>query len=538
MWYHQALAQALRQADVDTVFGVLGDANLFTMDSYVREQGGRFVSFSHEGGAVLAAAGYTSTSGRLGVATVTHGPALTNTVTALVDASRSRTPLLLIAGDTAHHDRDNLQNIDQASIVLPTGALFETVRSADTVAADLHGAIGRAWSERRPVVLNVPVDLQWAPAPEVAVPFVPAPVRSAAVPDADDLDAALGILASARRPLVLGGRGAAGAADALVELAAALGAPVATTLRGKGLFAGHPFDLGIHGTLSHDIAGETIARADCVLAVGAGLNRWTTSKGELTAGKRVVHIDDDPTALTRAIGVSVSLLGDAETTVRALTRALVEAGTEPTAFASDKLATALREHGTRGAGPAPAAGIDVELALAQIDHAVPAERTLVIDDGRFIITAYRELAAPRPSAYVHTCSFASIGLAVASAVGAHAGRPDQPVLVVCGDGGFMSAGLSEFSTLVRHGVDAVVVVMNDSAYGAEHMQFRARDMDPAISTFDWPDLAPVAEALGGIGHTVTDHEELAVALASLPARDRPVLIDVKIDPDRVPTPGY
>ncbi|MER7968271.1 thiamine pyrophosphate-binding protein [Streptomyces sp. NPDC096080] len=538
MRYHQALARALHQADVNTVFGVLGDANLFAMDSYVREQGGRFLSFSHEGGAVLAAAGYTATSGKLGVATVTHGPALTNTVTALVDASRSRTPLLLIAGDTAAADRDNLQNIDQASIVLPTGALFETVRSADTVAADVYGAISRARSARLPVVLNVPVDLQWAEAPDTVPPFIPTPVRSAAAPDLAELDEALGLLASARRPIVLAGRGAAGARDALDELAAVLGAPVATSLRGKGLFAGHPYDLGVYGTLAHDIAGETIARADCVLAVGVALNAWTTSKGELTAGRRVVHIDNDPTALTRAIGATVSVLGDAEATTRALTRSLIEAETEPTGFASRELAAALGEYRDRGARPAPTEGIDVELALAQIDAAVPADRTLVIDDGRFIITAYRELTVQHPSAYVHTCSFASIGLAVASAAGAHTGRPDRPVLVVCGDGGFMSAGLTEFSTLVRHGIDAVVVVMNDSAYGAEHMQFRARGMDPAISTFDWPDLAPVAEALGGIGHTVTDHAGLAAALASLPGRDRPVLIDVKIDPDRVPTPGY
>jgi acetolactate synthase I/II/III large subunit len=543
MHYYEALARALRAAGTDVVFGVLGDANLYAMDSFVRDAGGRYLSFAHEGGAVLAAGGYTSTSGRLGVATVTHGPALTNAVTALVDAARSRTPLLLLAGDTATGDRDNLQNIDQASVVAPTGALFERARRADTVVEDVQRAVRLAWSERLPVVLNVPVELQWQEVdlPDAAFTLRPVPSRPLAVPAEAELDEALGVLASARRPVVLGGRGAAGARAELTELAALLGAPVATSLRGKGLFAGHPFDLGIFGTLSHDVASETIARADVVVAVGAALNQWTTSKGELVAGKRVVHVDHDPTALVKGVGTTVSLLGDARSTVATLVAALREAEVAPTGFASAALESALKE---RQAGlavetlPAPEAGLDLELAWRQLDQAFPADRTLVVDDGRFIITAYRELGVAEPAAYVHTCAFASIGLAVSTAVGAHAGAPDRPLLVVCGDGGFMSAGLTELSTLVRFGVPALVVVVNDAAYGAEHMQFRARGMDPEISTFAWPDLAPVAEAIGARGRTVRSHADLAAALEEARDLTGPMLLDVKVDPDRVPTPGY
>ncbi|PUA82633.1 thiamine pyrophosphate-binding protein [Nocardioides currus] len=549
MHYHQALAHALRGAGTEVVFGVLGDANLFAMDSFVRETGGRYVSFAHEGGAVLAAGGFTSASaGRLGVATVTHGPALTNCVTALVDAARSRTPLLLLAGDTATGDRDNLQNIDQAAVVSPTGALFERARTAQSVVEDVQRAVRLAWSERRPVVLDVPVELQWQEVdlPSSAFDLRTVTARPLAVPETASLEDALGILASARRPIVLGGRGAADARAELTELAAQLGAPVATTLRGKGLFAGHPVDLGIFGTLSHDLASETIARADVVVAFGAGLNAWTTSKGELVAGKRVVHVDHDPSTLVTGIGATVSLLGDAAMTARALLDGLREAEVEPTSFADATLEAALEERQaalvvTPDSLPTTADGLDVELLWRQIDQALPADRTLVVDDGRFIITAYRELGVAQPAAYVHTCSFASIGLAVATAVGAHAAAPQRPILVVCGDGGFMSAGLTEVSTLVRAGVPALLVVLNDGAYGAEHMQFRARGMDPTISTFDWPDLAPVAEALGARGFTVRTHADLAAALAEVVvdgAVTGPVLLDVKVDPDRVPTPGY
>jgi thiamine pyrophosphate-dependent acetolactate synthase large subunit-like protein len=125
-----------------------------------------------------------------------------------------------------------------------------------------------------------------------------------------------------------------------------------------------------------------------------------------------------------------------------------------------------------------------------------------------------------------------------NAVGAYVGAPDRPVLLVTGDGGFMLGGLGEFSSAVRHGVDLVVVVLNDGAYGAEHVQFRDKRMDPSISTFDWPELSVVATALGGRGIAVHNLAELDAALESLQERDRPVLIDIKVDPDQVPAEGH
>lgn len=539
MLYHHALARALRDIGTDVVFGVLGDANLFAIDAYERELGGRYVSFAHEGGAVLAAGGYTSTSGRLGVVTVTHGPALTNTVTALVDAARDRTPLLLLAGDTDPGDQENLQNIDQHSIVAPTGAGWEQARRPESVVEDVQRAARRAVAERRPVVLNVPVTFQWTEIPEGGgVTMVTLAEPPSAAPPADALEDALGILASARRPIVLAGRGAAHARAELEALATAIGAPVSTTLRGKGLFTGNSHDLGIFGTLSHDVALETIGKADAVIAFGAGLTQWTTDKGALLEGRRVVRVDHDPTAIAGRPGVDAAVLGDAAAVATAMLTALTDAGVKPGGFASAALESALKEQAAVRRQAPPTDHVDLVQALRTIEDEFPAERTLVVDDGRFIISTFRELSAPDPTAYVHTCSFASIGLAVASAVGAQIGAPHRPALVVCGDGGFMSAGLNELSAAVRHGVDMVVVVVNDGAYGAEHMQFRARGMDPAISTFDWPPFAPLAEAMGATGIEVNDHADLDRALRRIVDRDRPVLIDLRVDPDAVPTPGY
>jgi len=140
-----------------------------------------------------------------------------------------------------------------------------------------------------------------------------------------------------------------------------------------------------------------------------------------------------------------------------------------------------------------------------------------------------------PRHFVHTANYASIGLGMGTAIGAGVGRPGHPALLLTGDGGFMMGGLNEFSTAVRHGLDLIVLVLNDGSYGAEHIQFTRRDVDPGMSLFDWPDLGPVADALGGRGFTVRNLAELDTALAHLPHRDRPVLIDVHLDPNLVPS---
>jgi acetolactate synthase I/II/III large subunit len=538
--FHEAFGRALARHGGDTVFGVLGDANLFLMDSFRRLGGGRYLSMANESGAVLAAAGYANATGRLGVATVTHGPAVTNTVTALVEGVRSRTPVLLIAGDTPAFDREALQGIAQAEVIAPTGAGFEQVYSPRTLAADLNRAARAALAQRRPVVLNVPVDFQWAEVdePEAGLEAVPdlAALPQAVAADPEALDRAVGLIASAHRPLLLVGRGAGrpGTRTALLGFAERIGAPVATTLRAKDLFLGAPGNLGLFGTLASEFGLETIQRSDCVIAVGASLNRYTAVDGDLLRNKTVVRIDLDPQALARGYHVDAPVVGDAITVLAQIVEMLDEAEIAPSRFASAELAEAAAAARPTITGIESTPGtVNLRAAMARLDAALPLDRTLVLDAGRFLPSAFAGLRVPEPRAYIPTMNFGSIGLGTATAVGAAIGVPDRLTVLVCGDGGFMLGGLAEFNSAVRHGADLVVALFNDSAYGAEHIQFRARDLDPVMSIFDWPDFAPVATALGGQGYTVRSGADLDDALANIGRRDRPVLLDIKIDPDQV-----
>ncbi len=534
MKVHAAIASALADNGVDTLFGLIGDANLFLVDSFVREGRGRFFSGAHEAGVVLMASGYAGATGRVGVATVTHGPALTNTMTPLVEGVKNRSPLVVIAGDTAVIDTHNLQNVAQREIVLSTGAGFEQVRAPHTVVFDVATALRRAAVERRPVVLNVPVEFQWEEIAYERVDLLEV-APQAVGPDPDTLDAAVGLLATARRPIVLAGRGAIGARAAIVRLAERLGAPLATTLKAKDLFRGNPFDLGIFGTLSTPPAVDAIGQSDCVLAFGAGLNRWTTADGAHLEGKRVVHCDVERAALGQFARADVAILGDAAVVADTIVAWLDEADLPRSGFRSAPLSEALSSWPSDAFEDASTdSSVDLRAALHALEASVPAERVLVLDGGRFVFEAFVRLRVETPSLFQMTVNYGSIGLGMGTAIGAAHGLPGRPVLLVTGDGGFMLGGITEFATAVRHGIDLIVAVCNDSAYGAEHIQFRERDMDPGLATFAWPDLAPVAESLGGQGYTVRNPEDLSALAEVIGSRSRPLLIDFKLDPDRVP----
>jgi thiamine pyrophosphate-dependent acetolactate synthase large subunit-like protein len=532
---YRKLAGALARTVQVPLFGVTGDANVYMVDSFIRDHGGRFVAAANENGGVLMALGYASVAGRVGVATVTHGPALTNTVTALAEGVKAGTPLVLLCGDTPHGDRENLQNIAQREVVLASGAGFEQMNRPETAVQDLARAFRRAVAERRPVALNFPADMMHAQVKDEDAAMLASFAAPTAAPDEQAIEDAVAVIAAARRPIVLAGRDAidARARAALLRLAARIDAPLATTLRGKDLFRGEAYDLGIMGTLSAPKAVDVIMKSDCLIAFGAGLNFHTTGHGGYVDGKRVVQVAASASGIGRGHVPDVGLVGGIPETVERMLYWLDEADIQPSGFRGEMDADGLAEM----PAPAPAAGsagLDYIDLLTRLDGMLPADRMLVTDAGRHMVKAMQYLRVEAPRLYVQTASFGSIGLGIAQAIGAAAAEPGRPVVAAVGDGGFMLGGLTEFNTAVRNGMDLIVLMFNDGCYGAEFAQLRDKQMDTAVSMFDWPDFGPVATALGGRGVVVRNLDDLEAAREALAARDRPLLIEFKLDPHKMP----
>ncbi|HRP98969.1 MAG TPA: thiamine pyrophosphate-binding protein [Terrimesophilobacter sp.] len=535
MYIHEAIAQRLVDHGITTVFGLVGDGNLFWVDDYAKFDATNYIAVANEEGAILAANGYAQVTGEVGVATVTHGPAITNTITALVESVRDSAPLLVVVGDTAPDDSMTLQKIPQREFIIPTGAGFEQARSERTLLDDLDKALRRAMAERRPIVFNIPINFQWE---EVEYSSVepPWPVSQAVSADPESIEQVVAMLATVKRPIVVAGRGAVDSREPLIALAARIGAPLMTTLRGKDLFSDQTYNLGVFGTLSSPGGVEAIAASDFVIALGSRLDRWGSVNGSLFAGKRVVQVDTRREILGSMTVPTLGIVGDAGKVADQIVELLDEVEIPATGF-RDTHPEWYRTESAATKQPEPDKPVAYEDALVAIQDAVPADRIYVLDAGRFSYRALTAFSVPGPRSFVYTMNFGSIGLGMGNAIGAAAAAPDRPVLMVCGDGGFMLGGLTEFNTAVRHNLDIIVVLFNDRSYGAEHIQLRARGLDPAISVLDWPDFTEVARALGGEGYAVSTTADLAALPQVIADRTKPLLIEVRLDPDQVTIPG-
>jgi acetolactate synthase-1/2/3 large subunit len=533
---HALVAESLLAHGTQVLFGLIGDANLFMVDSFVRTFGGRYVGATHEAHAVLMALGFAQARDTVGVATITHGPALTNAMTALVEGVKGNIPLVLICGDTPPENLHHLQKIQQRELIAATGASFVELRTPETTADDVALAFRRAQLERRPVVLNMRVDLQWQQTS--ARPLVlRLPETRTVVPAGADLDDALGIIAGARRPIVLAGRGAIAtqARTALIKLARQIEAPLATTLKASGLFEGEPWNLGVFGSLSNPATVEQILQSDCIIAFGASLSRHTTETGALLKGKRVIQVMSRATDIGTVSVPDIGIVGDPALTADLMTEMLRAAAIPASGFASGDppVKSSVLERGARAAAGSEGL-VAMDPALLALNEAIPADRTVVTDLGRFVTTAWLAFPVTSPLALVNTAHYGAIGCGLGAAIGAALAEPDRPTLLAAGDGGFALGGLSEMLTAVRHKLDLIIVICNDASYGAEHIQFTNRAMDPGLSMIGSTDFAAIARSMGAAAVTVDSDEALAAACSAIQTRSGPLVIDLKLDANRIP----
>ena len=531
----QAVGQALAGCGLHDVFGVIGSGN-FAVSNALVAAGAQFVAARHEGGAITMADAYARVSGRVGVCSVHQGPGLTNAMTGLAEAAKSRTPLVLLAADTAAAAIRSNFRIDQDRLVIAVGAVAERLHGPETAVEDALRAYRRAQVERRPVVLMMPLDVQAAPCPQDgdrrSDPPILRPVRPAAAAVSDAADA----LARARRPLIIAGRGAvlADAREPLERLGDVLGALLATSAVANGLFAGSPWTLGISGGFASPVAAELIAEADVVLGVGVALNMWTTRHGRLLDPRAtVVQVDHEADAIGAHHRVDVAVVGDAAETARALVDELERRGSLAAGWRSPALAERIRR-GTWRDTPyedmSSASRIDPRALSAALDDLLPDERTVAIDSGHFMGYPAMYLRVPDEQGFVFTQAFQAIGLGLATAIGAAVARPDRLAVAALGDGGAIM-GLADLETVARLGLRMLVVVYNDAAYGAEVHHFGPHGHPVDLVRFPDVDFAALGRAAGLEGATVRHRDDLRAVEAWLAGgATRALVLDAKVVP--------
>jgi thiamine pyrophosphate-dependent acetolactate synthase large subunit-like protein len=542
MLVYEAVATALADLGVDTVFGVVGSGNFHVTNALIA-RGARYVAARHECGAASMADAWARGSGRPGVLSVHQGPGFTNALTGITEAAKSRTPLLVLAAAVSASAVQSNFRIDVASLTTGVGATPAVLHSRSLAIDDAVRAYLTAQTQRRTVVLALPLDVQAA---ECGWP-AGGPMRPAAdpvpAPQQRQVAALADALAQSERPVFVAGRGArvADARQALEYLADACGALLATSAAAKGLFRGSPWDLDVSGGFASPLAAELIRAADLIVGWGCALNMWTMRHGSLVGpAARVAQVDVEPAAIGAHRRVHLGVVGDVAQTAAAVTAQLGRvppaAGWPDSGYRTDalrdRIARGIRWRDVPYEDDGDGQRIDPRTLTIALDDMLPAERLVAVDSGNFMGYPSMFMSVPDQDGFCFTQAYQSIGLGLASAIGAAIARPDRLTVAALGDGGALM-GISELETAVRLSLPLVIVIYDDEAYGAEVHHFRPGGHPLDTVTFPPADIAAIARGFGCTGVTVRTADDLGPVRDWLAGpREAPIVIDAKVTADR------
>ncbi|GGE32813.1 acetolactate synthase I/II/III large subunit [Agaricicola taiwanensis] len=515
---YKLLAEAFFLEGVDTHFTLMGDGNMHWVSTLAGYQGVRTIYVRHEHCACAAASAYATATGKVGVASVTCGPGLTQLSTALATAVRARIPLVVFAGESPLNMSWYNQEIDQGPIVTATGAHYIQAHSLPRMLEYVRNAFFIARMEQRPVVLGVPYDLQ-KQLLEPSKPYVPStefiPDTGRMVPNPAFVERAADRVAQAKRIIVIAGRGAkkAGAQEACRKLAGMVDALLATTLPVRGLFDEDEFSLGVAGGFSSEVAREKFDECDLVISVGASMTHHTVDGGKLFPNADVIQIDCDPAGIRQGLKVAdLYVRADAKAGVEALISA-VEArkGTREASWRTPELARRIIEEPSDSESfPEQKGMLDPRDAIAALNRVIPKDWEIVNSSGHcsFYPAQMRGRSAER---FLVIREFGAIGNGVSYAIGMAAAKPEKTIVLIDGDGSFYMH-VQELETIRRHNLRILICVLNDGAFGAEIHKLRSDGIDDSGSTFGRGDLGKLAQGFGLRGSTITSPDQFAERL--------------------------
>jgi acetolactate synthase I/II/III large subunit len=524
----QIVARALRAEGVDTIFTLTGGHIVPILDGCVQE-GIRVVDVRHEQAAAHAAEAYGRLTGRLGVAAVTAGPGVTDSITGVANAWYSHTPMLLLGGRhlVRQELKGGLQEMDHTRMFHSITAWAATAWQVDRLADYVATAARRAFAGRGgPVFLDLPMDVQFDMVEESAVVF-PADYRANATAGADPatLDRVIEVLAASERPMVFAGAGARPAQDNLLPaVVEAWGAPTYLNSRARGsLPHGHPL-LGNHSR------SQAMAEADVVLALGVDWDFRTGYGEKIGADAVVVQVDADPTKIGWNRAAHLGVEADPATVVAQLAglREKLGATTDTTWVETVMAADRERQAGLEQESHDDSSPVVPQRFAREVAAFFGPDAIVAVDGGDIVSTTARWLQVSTPGHVLDPGPFGTLGTGAPFALAAKLAHPDKRVGIVFGDGAFGFNGF-EYDTLVRLGLAVIGVVGNDGVWNNIKTFHRFSFPDRLVATdLGRRPYAEVVTALGGYGETVEDPAQIRPALERAEASGLPALVDVRL----------
>ncbi len=544
----EVLLRALKEQGVEVIFGYPGGAVLPIYDAIFQQNAIRHILVRHEQAAVHAAEGYARSTGKVGVVLVTSGPGATNAVTGLVDALMDSIPIVCLTGQVPTHliGNDAFQEADTTGITRPATKHNYLVKKSEDLARIVHEAFYVARSGRPgPVVIDLPKDIVINPAPYVSASTAPhRSYRPRLDPDMRQIEAAVQLLKSAKRPIIYTGGGVINAgpeaAERLTRLVRETGFPCTSTLMGLGAFpASDPLFLGMlgmHGTVE---ANLTMHGCDVMLAVGARFDDRVTGRlNAFSPNARKIHIDIDPASINKNVAVEVAIVADAGRALAALLAAWKQDKTPPDRAA---LAAWWREIETwrerdclrYTQATAPGAIIKPQHAirrLYEITKESGRETFITTEVGQHQMWAAQHFRFERPNHWMTSGGLGTMGYGLPAAMGVQIAHPDALVIDIAGEASILM-NIQEMSTLAQYRLPVKIFILNNQYMGMvrqwQELLHGGRYAESYTAAL--PDFVRLAESFHAVGLRARTIEELDPVIHEMLASDRAVIADIAVD---------
>jgi len=516
----EASIKLLEAYGVDTVFGIPG-VHTLEFCRGLNQSSIRHIQARNEQGAGFMADGYARASAKPGVALLISGPGVTNALTAIGQAYADSIPMLVVSADAASHTLGKgwgcLHEVPSlTATTAPLTAFSATAMTPEEVPALFARAFSVFSSARpRPVHIAIPIDVLEMPATgdwqPVELPQAPAPI-------ADRVERACALLRGAKQPMIYVGGGATLAGSAITEIAERLGAPVISSIAGKGIVPGsHPLSLG-GGVVRKEVL-QYLKNADVVLAVGTELSEVDSFEGKLEIDGKIIRIDIDPGQMNDRYPATVELQSGARASCEAIAGQLGEVSAR-TASAAEvaairarfriRLDSSERRHYRM---------LDLLREVLPDDTIVLGDVCQLVYTGAFAF----DVAAPRKWNYPG--GYCTLGSALPDAIGARLARPDTPVVAFAGDGGFMFT-VQELVTGAELGLAIPIILWNNRGLKQIQDDMLRRDIELVGVTGINPDFMALANACHCHAIRAETAAQVRDAVQQALAADRPTLIEV------------
>ena len=535
MHVYEALAEAFIAEDVKDIFALLGDGNMHWSNSMVNK-GANFTYTRHEHCAVSMAMAYARANDTVGVATVTCGPGLTQTMTALTTAAKARIPIVVFAGESPISKDWYNQVLDQEPFVKACGAEYFSIRHPKRIFTTVREVFFKAKNNNQPVVIGVPLDFQESKyeGNEKAKPSkLLGWENQKPEPDSNFINKAIDLISNSKKPILLAGLGAikSDAKKECEEFADKIGALLSTTLPARGFFHDHPFSINLAGGFSSDITRKYFNDADLIISAGTSLASHAADAGKLYPNAKVIQIDLDPKPINQGrVSSHLWIQADVKKALQKINSEIEKKSkkinTDKNWRDKNKIDQIKNNLPDTKEFKVKDGYLDPRLVVKELDKVLPKDFFMVNSSGHCSYYPAHMLDRSYEN-FLTIREFGAIGNGLSYSIGAAVAKKNKQVALIDGDGGFYMH-IQELETVVRHNIKMLFIILNDEAYGSEIHKLRHDGLSDVGAVFGKSNLENIGQGFGLLSKKINKLEDIKIAFEEFEKSNKSAIWDIPI----------